>query len=607
VRAGRLTAAIVVWLSTSQTALGVMQSGPAELQVKLGVQNTFHHSGLDRIDWVQERNELALQGKYDFVARGKTAFGLRQATLNLFYRGRYDSVFDLRDVYGRRGYRRDDFRFPEGKTPRELFFDLRFTGPLSALSARIGRQQIVWGEADLFRSLDVVNPLRLDQNGILGDDFADYREPLWIAKLFYNLGQLGPVDEAGLEVFYSPNSRPLTDRIVFGEEFRIKFDDPLERPNRRPTQLPFRRVRHPWELSRDGPYYTETFDQADVGFAKGDVIYLNVNDFPTTTLSSGAGMVGMRVLGKTFGNLDFTLNYLFKRAELPGSAVHFRDVFDPTIANDGSLNLRLDKLADAIAAEATVDTDGNGIPQGREALIDRCLKNNEPVFMIGSLRGNPGNLFTACLKKVFWYPWTHIVGGTLTYNDDNLTGLIFRLEESFSTREARNGVRPAAGARAGQFPTDRDFATNLMRETQVWRSMIGFDSLRALPWIPFTRNDPWFITFQFLNEYYAHWDHQVGLTGSITDRQNQWNPLLTFLATGYFLSSRLRPVLAAAYDVNAQLPVFWLQGEYFVSRRWTVRLGEVLYAGSRHAESFLFLNHYADRDTLYLRVSYLLL
>jgi hypothetical protein len=607
VHASTLIAAIGFSLATSGAALALVQSGPVQLEVKVGVQNTFQHAGVDRIEWVQERNELAIQGKYDFIARGRQAFGLREATLNLFYRGRYDSIFDVREVYGRRGYRRDDFRFPEGEIPRELFLDLRFTGALSALSARVGRQQIVWGEADLFRSLDVVNPLRLDQNGILGDDFADYREPLWIAKLFYSIGRLGPVDEGGLEMFYSPNSRPLTNRLVYGEEFRIKLDNPLERKNRRPTQLPFRRVRYPWELSRDGPDYGETFDQADVGFAKGDVVYLNRNDFPTATLSKQGGMAGARLLGKTFGNLDFTLNYLFKRAELPGSAVHFRDVFDPAISTNGSFNVRADQLASALAAEATLDTDGNGIPQGREALIDRCLRQNKPTFLFGSLRGNPGNAFTVCLDKVFWYPWTHIFGGTLTYNDDRFTGLIFRLEESFSTREPRNGVRPAAGVRAGQFPTADDFATNLMRETQVWRSMVGFDSLRALPWIPFTKNDPWFLTFQFLNEYYAHWDHQLGLTGSITDRMNQWNPLLTLLATGYFLNSRLKPVLAAAYDVNAAFPVFWLQAEYFVSRRWTVRAGEVLYAGSQHAESFLFLNHYTDRDTLFLRVSFLLL
>lgn len=95
-------------------------------------------------------------------------------------------------------------------------------------------------------------------------------------------------------------------------------------------------------------------------------------------------------------------------------------------------------------------------------------------------------------------------------------------EKSLSTKEARNAMRPAAGSRAGEFPTDRDFTTNLMRATQVF-------------------------------------------------------------------------------------PLFWVQAEYFLTKQWTVRLGDVIYAGSSRAESFVFLNRYADRDTLYLQLSYWLL
>jgi hypothetical protein len=305
--------------------------------------------------------------------------------------------------------------------------------------------------------------------------------------------------------------------------------------------------------------------------------------------------------------VDFTLNYLFKRTDLPGSAVYFDDLFDRSIADDGSPNARPDKLAEAGQAEFTPDSNGNGIPDGREDLIRRCLEENEPVFLFASLRGYPANHATACLRKTFWYPWTHVAGATLTYNEDRYTGMIFRLEESVSTKEPRNGVRPAAGVRAGQFPTARDFDTNLMRRTAVWRSMLGFDWLRAFPFIPITRNDPWFLTFQWLNEYYAHSRGETGITGSITDRMQHWNPLFTFLATGYFVNSRLRPIVAAAYDANAEFPIFWVQAEWFATKRASFRIGEVLYAGSKFAESFLFLNKYADRDTLYVEVAYELL
>ncbi|MGH7805603.1 MAG: hypothetical protein ACREQJ_14740, partial [Candidatus Binatia bacterium] len=104
-----------------------------------------------------------------------------------------------------------------------------------------------------------------------------------------------------------------------------------------------------------------------------------------------------------------------------------------------------------------------------------------------------------------------------------------------------------------------------------------------------------------------HTRNQIGITYSLTDRMHHWNPLATFLATGYFVNSRLRPILAAAYDVNDQFPIFWLQGEWFFDQHWTVKVGEVLYAGSRNAESFVFLNKYADRDTFFVQLSYWLL
>jgi hypothetical protein len=37
--------------------------------------------------------------------------------------------------------------------------------------------------------------------------------------------------------------------------------------------------------------------------------------------------------------------------------------------------------------------------------------------------------------------------------------------------------------------------------------------------------------------------------------------------------------------------------EWFVDRQWTLKVGEMRYAGSRHTESFLFPAKYADRDT----------
>jgi Protein of unknown function (DUF1302) len=116
---------------------------------------------------LQWLNEVRFDLKYDLIAPGSgESWGpVKTLRFNMLYRGRFDPVYLIRDSYQRRDYDRGDFEFPEGKTPRELFFDIGFNGALHDLSLRIGKQQVVWGEADLFRSLDVVNPLDIRHNG----------------------------------------------------------------------------------------------------------------------------------------------------------------------------------------------------------------------------------------------------------------------------------------------------------------------------------------------------------------------------------------------------------------------------------------------------------
>jgi hypothetical protein len=144
-----------------------------------------------------------------------------------------DPVYELRDSYRFRDYDRGNMTFPEGKTPRELFFDVGFDGPLKDLSMRIGKQQVVWGEADLFRSLDIVNPLDLRQSGFVGEDFADFRQPLWIATFLYNFGSVASWwNEAGVEAFYSPNSRPETNQsnILLGNTWKLAATQSVPNP-----------------------------------------------------------------------------------------------------------------------------------------------------------------------------------------------------------------------------------------------------------------------------------------------------------------------------------------------------------------------------------------
>jgi hypothetical protein len=230
---------------------------------------------------------------------------------------------------------------------------------------------------------------------------------------------------------------------------------------------------------------------------------------------------------------------------------------------------------------------------------------------------------TGCLTIPVWHPWTHIIGLTATYNDYDYTGFVWRLEQSYSTKEPRNGEAPNSPARlveearGGQLavPQERDFATHNMRLTQVWRSMVGFDYLKSLapesgrkmpqP-LRSLLTDQWFFTFQYLNEYDSHADH-TNLQTSFTNHTHHWQPLLTLSGTGFFLHQTFRPTWAMGWDLSAKpFPLFLVQGEYFLTPMLVVRMGEILYAGSKNNETDSGLHFYADRDTFFIRMTYFL-
>jgi hypothetical protein len=83
----------------------------------------------------------------------------------------------------------------------ECYVDLS-RGPLFL---RLGKQNLAWGETDVFRLLDQINPLDNTFGGIF-EDLDDRRIPLWMLRGSYNLGVLGPIDSLTLEGFWVPGN-----------------------------------------------------------------------------------------------------------------------------------------------------------------------------------------------------------------------------------------------------------------------------------------------------------------------------------------------------------------------------------------------------------------
>lgn len=92
---------------------------------------------------------------------------------------------------------------------RELYVDATIAYDNGKeLGFRIGRQQVVWGRTDLFRVLDVINPVDFSRHNIF-DELEDIRIPMGIFNVEYRMGASGPFEDLNFQGIYKfENFRP---------------------------------------------------------------------------------------------------------------------------------------------------------------------------------------------------------------------------------------------------------------------------------------------------------------------------------------------------------------------------------------------------------------
>lgn len=159
---------------------------------------------------VQQRNLAVLEINHDLeawaaeppaLAHVLQSLGLR-VKVHLVGRFLYEGVYD----YGDKAFREakdldpENIRsFQQSHELWECYADL-YKGPLSL---RLGRQNLSWGETDVFRLLDAINPLDNTFGGPF-EDLDDRRIPLWMVRASLNLGRIGPASSVTLESFWVP-------------------------------------------------------------------------------------------------------------------------------------------------------------------------------------------------------------------------------------------------------------------------------------------------------------------------------------------------------------------------------------------------------------------
>jgi hypothetical protein len=176
---------------------------------------------------------------------------------------------------------------------------------------KLGKQQVVWGRTDLFRVLDVINPVDYSRNNIY-DELQDIRIPMWIAQGEWRMGGSDNMQERNLSVVWNI------------DKFRANNLGQCGTPNViLDAGCFFRGMKNLWDNggtvanfaalppgapgSITGPWLATNFGANQIG----------IRDVKLPEWSFSNTQIGMKFEGVTTGGLSFSLNALHYRSQLP--------------------------------------------------------------------------------------------------------------------------------------------------------------------------------------------------------------------------------------------------------------------------------------------------
>jgi hypothetical protein len=169
---------------------------------------------------------------------------------------------------------------------------------------KLGKQQVVWGRTDLFRVLDVINPVDYSRNNIY-DELQDIRIPMWIAQAEYRMGGNETMQDRNVSVVWNFDRFRPNNLGQGGTPNSI-----LDAGNL------FRSLANCWDngctvgnfgVATNGGGYATNFGPGQIG--------INRVDLPNWSLDNT--QLGLKFEGVTKEGLSFSLNALTYRSQLP--------------------------------------------------------------------------------------------------------------------------------------------------------------------------------------------------------------------------------------------------------------------------------------------------
>jgi Protein of unknown function (DUF1302) len=608
-----LLLALCVAVPAGRPARASQKYGPLELSGNVESQNLVRHSSIDKYQFIQNRNTVRIRVDYDWLQKGKLIDRfevpfIERSKLFILYRGVYDGFYDIAPTDLQHGQTREDDLVggpiagndagtldPSGRllpglysrysaqtrsgikfenTLREAYVDFKLKD--APLSFRIGRQQVIWGESDQFRLMDIWNPIDVTWH-LQQESWDNIRIPLWLGKALWDIGEItlpgigGTLSNSFVELVYNPFDFQPNQKLAFlPRPWSAFIPDPL-RSGQVQQILP-------------GSYATPVFNLQGTSFRRGN-FSRNPQD---------ASEVGVRFHAVTPQGLEFSTNYLYARARGVGAGA-----------------------PQAVAIQAI------GSPQAQRT----------QSFLLDGKTFFPATIPVTAEVK---YPYNHIFGLTGNYFEGDYTAAVFRLETAYVLDEPVQTVDP----RKTRLPPGNfvAYAPQTADKRSLWAGMIGFDRPTWIRFL--NPKATWFLTAQFFWNYYPgnvsflrgnsgagetpYFEPGVGSPGHNTngfgqwttgpnaglverlqaascvpgipclqpanqpdasgDIVHRWEHLITFAGTSFYRGGTVVPFVAAAWDPVDDNAEFLWNLDYFYTNNFIITLQQKFFTtyGSKY-------------------------
>jgi hypothetical protein len=491
---------------------------------------------------------------YKLLGRFDTLI-LKDADFFAYYRPWYDAVGTLKNV-GRARPNTDATPYTQRQLQDEYFKnDLReYYGQLNFtdnFSARIGKQQVIWSEADALSGTEVTNPVNATWHGVYGAESAeDTRTNLRMIKLNYILPDFFKTANNEFEGFVIPGNFQSAGIIAQG--------DP-----RNPWVIPV-------ALGGDTPFPLSINQNGQ---------QLNVNEAPNLDDKAMVFLpVGPKVGKKQFGSFaDVILASLSKPPSNSLQNSEFGVRYSSLLPVGNGLQasfIYLYEFRDARSETCTFCTPSvTGFSTAAEVAPGEFLIPNH--YTHGRPRAGVPVAGSVEVVGVTDYRRNNFFGLTGTYYDKELTDIVYRYDFLYQPDHAISSPHDVTGS----------------AWTEFTRFIVAADRPTYIPWISKQHT---FLTAQFTETWLP--DRPTDASAAPipglppVGKARELSSLLTLAATNWLMNGQLTSGNALGWDIDDDVGLIDSLNVYRYSRNVLLGLNAIWFIGrsGRYTDPYLF-------------------